>query len=85
MVCTVVYRDSAGWRNCGGSDCGDAGGSVGDSKKNEEGIEGDDFKRLGLMRSRFTERTERIRKDKRTKNNGKIIFPLRRDGQFEIC
>lgn len=33
----------------------------------------------------FTERTERIRKDKRTKNNGKIIFPLRRDGQFEIC
>lgn len=25
------------------SDCGDAGGSVGDSKKNEEGIEGDDF------------------------------------------
>ena len=24
-------------------DCGDAGGSVGDSKKNEEGIEGDDF------------------------------------------
>lgn len=32
-----------GWRNCGGSDCGDAGGSVGDSKKNEEGIEGDDF------------------------------------------
>ena len=38
-----VYRDSAGWRNCGGSDCGDAGGSVGDSKKNEEGIEGDDF------------------------------------------
>ena len=43
------------------------------------------FKRLGLMRSRFTERTERIRKDKRTKNNGKIIFPLRRDGQFEIC
>ena len=24
-------------------------------------------------------------KDKRTKNNGKIIFPLRRDGQFEIC
>ena len=40
---TVVYRDSAGWRNCGGSDCGDAGGSVGDSKKNEEGIEGDDF------------------------------------------
>ena len=27
----------------GGSDCGDAGGSGGDSKKNEEGIEGDDF------------------------------------------
>ena len=30
-------------RDGGGSDCGDAGGSVGDSKKNEEGIEGDDF------------------------------------------
>ena len=33
----------------------------------------------------YQNRTERIRKDKRTKNNGKIIFPLRRDGQFEIC
>lgn len=40
---------------------------------------------LGRIEYHFTERTERIRKDKRTKNNGKIIFPLRRDGQFEIC
>lgn len=40
---------------------------------------------LGRIEYHFTERTERIRKDKRTKNNGKIIFPLWRDGQFEIC
>lgn len=53
MVCTVVYRILRDGVIGGGSDCGDAGGSVGDSKKNEEGIEGDDFKRLGLMRSRF--------------------------------
>ena len=45
-------------------------------------MENDQVLGLSIM---FTERTERIRKDKRTKNNGKIIFPLRRDGQFEIC